>query len=118
MTNRSKSILVEVSICLGIVLFVAGWVFVPMWWFQWKAADLMGATPSAVEAALGTPFKIVTPADIEVLPAGHAWWGQSWSPRPEYPVRNKALLYYKGAVGVVIFVSPEGFVEHVAKIGT
>ena len=93
-------------------------VVVPMWWLQHEAKILIGASEATIQQRLGTPYKIITATQITALPKGSKWWGESWSPAPLHRVSNKVLLYYEGAAGVIIFIDPQGVVEHVTNTGT
>jgi hypothetical protein len=85
--------------------------------FDRRVQGFVGLSESAVVAKMGAPRETVTAAQIASQP-NQAWWGDSWTPAPTFPVTHSVLMYYHGFHKAFIYIGTNGVVEHVHCAGT
>mgnify|MGYP001576923663 CR=1 len=96
---------------MGMMLSLLGWMVLPQLWLQYRAGHMVGAEQTKVERTFGPPFEVLTSSEAVSAALG-------WQPRPSRPISNKALIYIRANLGVIIYIDKNGKVEHVHKYGT
>jgi hypothetical protein len=110
------------QLAIGLALFALAVIaYAHVFWADYRlhfnAASVMGQPEAYVVKKLGAPSRILSATEI----AGRSteqWWGTGWTPAPKRAVTNKVLLYHAVISGALVFIGPEGTVEHVHLIGT